>query len=262
MMITKTKAFKTMTMVVFIIMVVLPSIYSFHRSITIAGNPYEYDLLTNNQLTLFLNVMIYMIPLVFAYFGAMIATTIQDMATILFTRTKRSRLIKTTGLKVWGYAMVLTIGYLMVSWITLYCCYDHNGDYGTITRLFDMTMGYQSYYEFSDIFYTTPWAYRLIWIILISIYSGFWAVLGYGVAMIIPKGAFVALGLFVFSLVLMVVFNALPFGLTIYTPQMLFNPRGVNAYNTTINDLKMIVRLIYLVLPLLIVIGVSYQHDH
>ena len=233
----------------YVILIVIPVVMSFGYPIYKNSNRYEFNLLTNNHLTVALNLAIYLIPLVFGFFGATIGSQIIKLKHYWFTRTPRKKTVIQFGIYVFIIAFLVAFIFFWIEDVLLYLCYDHTSTYGQIARLFQVHIGSDPYYEMSDLFLSAPLLYDFIWFAIIAFYAAGCALFSYELSLFAPKGVYVALGVFAISLILMVGFSFLPGGVSIFAPQNLFNPRGVIA-SDSINRLRPFIRVLYCLLPL------------
>lgn len=233
----------------YVILIVIPVVMSFGSPIYQNSNRYEFNLLTNNHLTVALNLVIYLIPLIFGFFGATIGSQLINLKHYWFTRTSRKKTVIQFGIYVFIIAFLVAFIFFWIEDILLYLCYDHASTYGRIARLFQVHVGSDPYYEMSDLFLSASLLYNLIWFSIIALYAAGCALFSYELSLFYPKGVYVALGVFAISLILMVALSFLPAGVSVFAPQNLFNPRGVIA-SYSINQLRPFVRVVYCTLPL------------
>lgn len=247
--------------VAYVLIVLLPAVFTVGQSIYIMGNPLEFDIFTNNHLTVFLNLILYLIPLVFGYFGSEYASNLSKVKPMVFTRINRRKTLFSNALSVYLIAFLLTFMLFGISYLTLYCNYDHSSTFAEVARLLSGSRGINSEYEYVGLFVDSPISYYCLWSLFVSIYAASCSVCGFVLSWRKPNGIMNAVFLFASSLILMLLLTWIPGGLSVYSPQSLFNPRGLISRYQLVKDLKWAARLIYFLAPLVLLTLVGVMKD-
>lgn len=228
---------------------------------------YSYFPLTNYNMRLSNSLIIYLIPLFSSIITVDLPSIQKEMEVPIFTRITKEKVYFSNLIA--GFICGFGIMFLIIVSIYLIALAAKNYSitYFTeqsVVNLLNPSAYYSSHIPFEYLLLNYQWLYHMMYIFILSLYSGLMAALGYSIALFFKKRYMISLYLFLGTMLFMffpVVFHN---GFATWYPQNLFLPKSLIATHTGIltNEVGVICWIIALILlPIILVLIKSRQEE-
>ncbi|MEG0619126.1 MAG: hypothetical protein RR557_07500 [Bacilli bacterium] len=218
-------ASKISIIICFILFVLPTFILYLNYNISKSTNNFEFSPLTNFDMALVLNILIYVLPLISTISGAQYAKKQEAMSAFIFTRESKDREIVKSFICffIWGFFL------MFITLITMYLIsivsINFNTDYfPAMPRNLNFEGLIYEQFPFNDLYYNYPVLFQLFYIVLISFYSAFLSSLSFIISSISKKGFTISLYIFGASLLVILLCGFFRNGIVVWNPQNLLMP--------------------------------------
>ena len=227
--INKTKTYRFVLILMFSIIITLTLVEYVFIIKTSDYDIYSYFPLTNSDVFVANNLMLFLAPLCSSIFVVDLPSVHKDMEVSIFTRIKKNKFYFSNLIASFITGFVLVLLLVVSMYLIALAMWNSKVTYFTEYPTINLINPGFAERAFSSLLLNHPIIYNLFYIFLLSLYSGLMSALGYSIALINHKKYLISLYMFAVSLPLIFFKVIFPNGLATWYPQNLFLPNSLQA---------------------------------